>query len=312
MSKYKIYLLGAIAAVIILAVVPVITQREGTLTWFILTLLFIALAQSWNIIGGFAGQINLGHAALFGFGALVARIILPMGVPFVVAMLGGALAAVVLALIIGLPVFRLKGIYFVIGTLVLAEIMRNVFGNMFPNAFTLPMPMIAKYSMVNRYYVFLVVAIIATLACYLIRYSKLGLALMALREEEDAAKTSGVNVARCKLIALVFSAFLAGLAGGAFVYYAVGIHADYIFSPLWTFNSVVIVFVGGLGSIIGPIIGAAFFVLLQEFFILFIPGGFHLIIFGLIFILIVIFLPGGLIQFADGIGNKIRMKYAAK
>jgi len=115
------------------------------------------------------------------------------------------------------------------------------------------------------------------------------------REDEDAAEAAGVNTLKYKLTAFLISTFFAGLAGGVFAYYSTAVQAGYMFSALWTFDAVIIVFVGGVGTIIGPIIGAVFFVLLKQLLSLYLPGGSHIMVFGILFILVVLFLPGGLI-----------------
>lgn len=274
------------------------------MTWFTFTLLYVTLSQSWNIIGGFAGQQNLGHAAFFGTGALVVRYLWLYGVPLPLALLAGALSATLFAVIIGLPAFRLKGVYFIIGTLVLAEILRIIFDTVLPRANVLPGKLIGTYSLTPRYYLCLVVAVITVAVVSWLSRSRLGLGFMAIREDEDAAEASGVNTLRYKLFAFLLSTFFAGLAGGLYAYYSVAAQAGYLFSPEWTFDAVIIVFVGGVGTIWGPIIGSVFFVLLKQLLSLYLPGGSHVLVFGILFIIVVLYLPGGLI----GLVTKLQRK----
>jgi len=279
----------------LLAIIPFLTDRTDLITWFIFTLLYITLSQSWNLIGGYTGQQNLGHAAFFGIGGVIARYLWLYGIPLPLALLAGAAGAVIFALIIGFPAFRLKGVYFIIGTLVLAEILQILFYTVLPRANVLPSKMIGAYNLVARYYLSLIIAVIAVASVYKISVSKLGLGMMAIREDEDAAEAAGVNTLKYKLTAFLISTFFAGLAGGVFAYYSTAVQAGYMFSALWTFDAVIIVFVGGVGTIIGPIIGAVFFVLLKQLLSLYLPGGSHVMVFGILFILVVLFLPGGLI-----------------
>jgi branched-chain amino acid transport system permease protein len=123
----------------------------------------------------------------------------------------------------------------------------------------------------------------------------MGLGIMAVREDEDAAESLGVSAIRHKLLALTISAFFAGLAGGGFAYYHVSYYFQFPFTPIWSFDALTMVYIGGQGTIIGPIIGAVFFVLLREFLALNL-GEYHLIVFGLLFILVVLFLPGGIVE----------------
>ena len=286
-----------------LITIPFLIKRNDIITWLYLTLLYITLAESWNILGGFTGQHNLGHAAFFGTGALAARYIwIHYGYPLPLAIFGGGMAATIFALIIGLPAFRLRGVYFVIGTLVLAEILKLVFDTVLPRADVMPMKLLAAYSLVPRYYLSLVFAILAVGAVTWISQSRLGLGMMSVREDEDAAEASGVSTLKCKMLAFVISTFMAGLAGGIFAYYTAATKAGDLFSPVWTFDAVIIVFVGGVGTIVGPIIGSVFFVLLKQLLSLYLPGGMHVLVFGILFIIVVLYLPGGLI----GVMSKFR------
>lgn len=293
-----------IGIIILLAIVPLLIERTDIITWFTFTLLYIALSQSWNIIGGFAGQQNLGHAAFFGIGALTTRYIWLYGLPLPLALLIGALAATIFAIIIGIPAFKLKGVYFIIGTLVLAEILRMIFDTILPRANVLPSELLGSYNLTPRYYLSLVVALLTVALVYWISRSKLGLGLLSIREDEDAAEASGVNTSKYKLIAFLISTFIAGLSGGVYAYYAVAAQPGYLFAPVWTFDAVIIVFVGGMGTIMGPIIGSVFFVLLKQLLSLYLPGGSHVLIFGILFIIVVLFLPGGLI----GMVSKFKKK----
>ena len=292
--------------IILLMLMPLITTRTDVLTWFFLTLLYITLSQSWNVIGGYAGQVNLGHAAFFGVGALTARYIwLHFGLPLPLALLGGALAAAIFAMIIGFPAFRLKGIYFVIGTLVLAEILRLIFYTILPEADVMPMKLLGAYSLIPRYYLSLVFAVLSVAAVYWISRSRLGMGLLAVREDEEAAEASGVNTQKHKLLALLISTFMAGLTGGIYAYYSAAFRAGGLFEPVWTFDAVIIVFVGGVGTIIGPIIGSVFFVLLKQFLSLYLPGGMHVAVFGVLFIIVVLFLPEGLVELITKVRHRL-------
>jgi branched-chain amino acid transport system permease protein len=305
-SKQKWLALG-VGAVIVLILVPFLTDRNDIITWLLFVLLYITLSQGWNVIGGFTGQQNLGHAAFFGTGALIARYLWLWGLPIPVALLAGGIGASIFAVIIGGPAFRLKGIYFVIGTLVLAEILRIIFDTVLPRADVLPSEMLNTYSLMPRYYLSLIIAVIAVTAVYWVSRSRIGLGMMAVREDEDAAEASGVSIQKYKMLAFLISTFIAGLAGGVFAYYAAAAQPGHLFAAVWTFDAVIIVFVGGVGTILGPIIGAFFFVLLQQILSLFLPGGMHILVFGILFIIVVLYLPGGLI----GLIAKLRKKSLA-
>lgn len=277
------------------ALVPRLTARPDVLNLLFLVLLYICLGASWNILGGFAGQINLGHAAFFGTGALVARSLWLKGLPFGAAFLAGGLAAVAFALVIGAPTFRLRGIYFSIGTLAMAEVVRITVGNVLPGLTALPTDLLVGYDLASRYYLALGLALATVLATYLLLGSRLSLGILAVREDEDAARATGVNALRHKLIALVISSFFAGLAGATFSFQQVSYYPDNPFGPIWTFDALLITFIGGLGTLVGPVIGAIFYVLVREQLAVLLVQV-HQVIFGGLFILVVLALPGGLVE----------------
>ena len=135
------------------------------------------------------------------------------GFPILPSILAGGLLAVVFALLIGAPAFRLKGVYFSIGTLALAQILKVTVGNVFPEIAALPVEDLINYQIAPRYYLFLGLTVIVVGVAYFLVNSKLGLGMMAVREEEDAAELLGVSALKHKLLALGISAFFTGLAG---------------------------------------------------------------------------------------------------
>jgi len=287
--------LALIGAWIVAGLVPLLGAGDDLLTLLFRICLFVALAQSWNILAGFTGQTSLGHAAFFGIGALVARTLWLGGMPFPVAFALGGLAATAFAMIIGIPTFRLRGAYFAIGTLGVAEVLRITVAQGMPLITSLSPAEIASYSMATRYQLALGLAIVTSVVALLARRSPLGLGLLAVREDEEAARASGVNVLAHKLLALALCSFFAGLAGGAFAYQQVSYYPAAPFGPLWTFDAVLIAYVGGLGTIAGPIIRALFFIVVQERLALSFEQG-QQMIFGALFILVVLVFPGGLIE----------------
>jgi branched-chain amino acid transport system permease protein len=196
--------------IIVLAFFPLMIKREDVINLLILILLFVTLASSWNVLAGYAGQINLGYAAFFGLGSLAARLLWMSGTPFFLSLLAGGGAAVALALLIGIPAFRLRGIYFAIGTLALGQILNVTVGNALPVISALPAQYLATYQLVPRYYLFLALALLAIGTTRVLVNSRLGLGMMAVREEEEAAESLGISALQHKLLALGTSAFFAG------------------------------------------------------------------------------------------------------
>lgn len=287
--------LSVLLIILILAYLPQVIEKDSTINLLILVFLYVSLASSWNILGGYTGQTSLGHAAFFGLGALAARLLWLGGFSIYPSILAGGFLAVGFALLIGAPAFRLKGVYFAIGTLALAQILSVTVSNLYPTITSIPVQDLVTYQLEPRYYFFLGLALIIVGGAYILVNSRLGLGMMAVREEEDAAESLGVNALQHKLIALGISAFFTGLAGGAFAYYHVSYYYQFPFIPVWSLDMLTMVYIGGQGTIIGPIIGAAFFVGLREFLVRNL-GEYHLIIFGVLFILVVLFLPGGIIE----------------
>jgi branched-chain amino acid transport system permease protein len=279
--------------------VPLLTERQDLLNLLFLVFLSVCLGQSWNMLGGFAGQVNLGHAAFFGIGALVARTLWAVqGYPFTVALAAGGLAAVAFAMVIGVPTFRLRGVYFAIGTLGVGEVLRLTTANALPLISALPTELVATYNLASRYYLALALATACTLAAYVLIHSRLGLGILAIREDEEAAQATGVDALRHKLAALTLSSFFAGLAGATFAYYHVSYYPELAFSPTWTFDAVLITYIGGLGTVIGPVIGAIFYVLVREQLAVTLVNV-HQVIFGILFIVVVLTLPGGLVDLSS-------------
>jgi branched-chain amino acid transport system permease protein len=294
--KKAIFMALLVAGVVALAFVPTVIESDSIINLLILVFLYTMLASSWNILGGYTGQINLGHAAFFGLGTLATRLLYTEGFPLLPSLLAGGVLAVAFAMLIGIPAFRLRlrGDYFAIGTLALAQILYVTVGNVLPTISSLPTQYIVTYRLAPRYYVMLALALFTVGVAYLVVNSRIGLGMMAVREDEDGAESLGVNALKHKLLALAFSAFLGGLAGGAFAYYHVSYYYNFPFTPPWSLDPVTMAFVGGVGTIIGPIVGAVFFVVLKEYLVLNV-GEYHLLVFGVLFILVVLFLPNGLV-----------------
>jgi branched-chain amino acid transport system permease protein len=289
----KVALLAA--GVAVLFVVPYVIARADVLNLLFLVFLYVTLSQSWNIVGGFAGQVNLGHAAFFGIGALITRSLWLNGWPFPLTFILSGLLALAFALIIGVPTFRLRGTYFAIGTLGLAEVLRITTANALPSLSSLPIGVVADYSLATRYWVALGLAVACVLAAWGLLRSRLGLGILAVREDEQAAAATGVSSLRHKLVALSLSSLFAGLAGGLFAFYHISYYPELPFEATWTFDSVLPVYVGGIGTLWGPVVGAALYIVIREELALSLVQA-HQIIFGALFVVVVLAFPGGLVD----------------
>lgn len=292
-----------VACTIILAllvVLPLVLDFGSHVMNVMVTLFtYIILAQSWNLIGGYTGQVNLGIVAFFGISTMTTHFLWKAGAPVYVAMCGGCLSSVVLATFIGLPTLRLRGMYFAVGTLALAQAAQTIVSNIFTRQVSMPASLSSTYSLTPRYYVGLFLVVTTVAVVYAVARSKPGLAMVAVRDDEQAAQVTGVKVFKYKVIALLISAVLAGLAGGFHAYVRLSFwQISAVFSPGWTFDALLAVVIGGAGTLFGPVVGSLFLVVLSEVFANTL-GQAHLIVFGFLFILVVLFLPQGIVGGAD-------------
>lgn len=305
-------ILANVIVISVLALLPLFVMKSSVLNLLFLIFLFVTLSQSWNILGGYAGQVNLGHAAFFGLGALTARFLWLSGWPILLTIFLGGITALIFALIIGFPAFRLRGAYFVIGMLALAEIMKIVVDTTMPTVSAMPARHIAAYSLVPRYFLGLSLAAMTVAAVYILSHSKPGLAMVAVKEDEDTAEATGVNTLKYKIIALALSAFIAGLAGGAFAFFHVSYYPGHAFSVHWTFDALFITYIGGIGTILGPVVGTLFYIGLRELFPYVLPQDIHTIVFGVLFVVVILAMPRGLVDVPRKAGKLIRLIKASR
>jgi branched-chain amino acid transport system permease protein len=272
-----------------------LVDDDHLITLAIQTLILGALAMSWNILGGFAGQISLGHAAFFGLGALITRDLWLGGRPLILAVVIALSVTAVAAAVVGVPMLRFRGIYFSVGTLALGVAVWLTAGNLWPGITSLPAEDLRSYEFTGRYFVALgVLAVTVIVSMWLVR-SKLGLGMMAVREDEEAAGATGVSPFTHKMLAFVISAVLAALAGSVFGYFSASYYPQFPFSVVWTFEAITVVFVGGVGTIVGPLIGSLFFVVGRDLLNSTFPE-LQVVVFGVLFILVVLVLPGGFVE----------------
>ncbi len=268
------------------------------------TIFFAAgLATAWNLLGGFAGYWSFGSAAFFGLGAFVAALfqehaaISDPTVRFLAAVAAGGGAAAGLATLVGYPILRLRGAYFAIAmlgvSLVLSELSSSV--DVFEGAVGITIdPVTNAAPEVFFYYVFLGLAVVALGAATLVRYSRLGYGLIAIREDEDTARMLGVPTERYKLLAFVLSALLIGLIGAVYANSLGYITTSSVFRSDLSFNVIVYSMLGGLGTLVGPVLGAAVMTVLTQVVL----GDFlqlHMMMTGAVIIALVFLLPHGLI-----------------
>ncbi|HMK34885.1 MAG TPA: branched-chain amino acid ABC transporter permease [Desulfomonilaceae bacterium] len=273
----------------------------------IMVLMWTLLGASWNVLGGFAGQVSFGHSAFLGVGAYATMILyLNLGLSPWYGIVIGGLAAAAIALPIGLVCFRLRGPYFALSTLAVAEIIRLVALNWesLTNGpvglliTTLPPVTFAGVpvdweSKTPFYYIIAVLAVGSLGSVAMLAHSRLGAYLLAVRDDIDTAEAIGINTAQVRVSALALSAFLAGVGGGFYAMYLRYVDPDAVFSIALSVEMVFIAVVGGLTTVIGPLIGAVFLVTLGETFRSHFLTG-HLIFYGLFMMVAIRYMPEGI------------------
>jgi branched-chain amino acid transport system permease protein len=260
------------------------------------------LAESWNLIGGYAGYPSFGHAVFFGLGVYGAAVpMVKLGVPFPVGFFCGGLVAAIVALAVGLPVLRLRGHYFAIATLGILSVMQQVVTNLDHvtgggAGLTLPLPGLAVESFDELIYLLMLAILLATIAfTWWMARSRLGYGLVAIRENEVAARVMGVNTTRYKVLALTASAVFCGFAGATYAYWLTSIDPTVAFDSTYNVLLVIMAFFGGAGTLLGPILGAAILGAVSEW-LRGVLVQYHLLVFGVVIVLTVIFAPRGLLD----------------
>ena len=256
-----------VVILLFLMVLPYLMPNPFYVHVLVMMAIFVVLGQAWNIIGGYGGQLSLGHAAFFGTGAYVSTLLVnAYGIsPWFTLWLGG-LSALVLSLPIGIICFRLQGPYFTIATIGLAEALRLLvlhFRQVTNGAQGLTVPfkgnapwLLQFDSKFPYYYIALVMAVGTVLVTRQMERSRLGHYLIAIGQNQDAAEALGINSVRSKMQALALSAFVTGVAGVFYAQYTYVIHPDGAFGLGLSVQIALVAIVGGVGTILGPAIGA--------------------------------------------------------
>lgn len=282
--------------------------------FFITVFIYGIVAQGWNLVAGYTGQISLGQNAFFGLGAFTTALLWVYGVTHtgywfdpVLIILSGV-TPIILAVIVGVPLLsRLRGDYFSFGTLGMGMIVSVLFlnggdftGGSEGKLLIKYMPEGVEFNLVTHYYAAFIVAVLATLIVYFMTTSRLGLALKAIREDEVSAASHGINVLKYKIIAFATAASLAGVAGSLYTYYLLHPMPMNVFAQNWLFIPILMVVLGGTGTIMGPWIGSLVIYAIawygDKYF-----AGWHPVILGVIIILVMRFLPSGIV----GLGGKL-------
>ncbi|QXX74285.1 branched-chain amino acid ABC transporter permease [Methylovirgula sp. HY1] len=266
-------------------------------------LLLATLAQSWNILGGFTGYVSFGNSVFYGLGTYGTAIAMAQfNLPFGVGLAIGAVVAMLCAVLVGIPILRLRGPYFAIATLGLNGAMAAIISNL-PIAGTnigLVLPLTRNDALF--YELALGLLGVCTLTVAWIASSRYGMGLIAIREDEDAAGSMGVNATLYKVTALVLSAFFTALAGGIHAYWSTFVDPAGAFDTTLNVRMVIMCVFGGPGTVFGPVIGAFILSAIYEVLASEISKA-AVLLFGLVIVFSVVFMPKGLTDLAGGIGR---------
>jgi ABC-type branched-subunit amino acid transport system permease subunit len=296
----------AIGALTLFVVLPVFVTEGGNLDMLQFTFMYAAMAVGWDIMGGYAGYVSLGHVGFFGLGSYAAGVLLVRaGIPiFISAPFVGLLAALVGAGL-GWISLRARGTSFVIVTLTFTYVIQLVALNwrdVTGGSAGLYLPLLAlpgNLVILPFYYGMLLLLVVAILVSIAIRRSKFGLGLIAIREEEGKADGSGVNTSLYKILAFAISVFFAGVAGALHAQYLNYVDPDLAFELVITLNLIIMSLIGSRGTVWGPVLGAFIVFPLSQELIYRTPTGIagqvHLVALGVVLVLVVMFLPEGII-----------------
>ncbi len=268
-------------------------------SFVLFTMMYVVLALSWNIISGFTGYTSFGHVAFYGIGAYACAILVAdYHWHWLATLVAGAVVSAVVAAAVGYPVLRLKGPYFAIAMLGLAEgtrVIATVWDGLTHGGLGISLPSV-ETSMAT-YYAMLVLVALTIAVAYTVGHSRFGIRLNAIREDEGAAEALGIDATRYKLAAFTLSAVFPAVAGGIQAYKVLYIDPPSVFFVQITIAMALMSMLGGKGTVIGPIVGAVVLYSAQELTWVNFPSA-HLIAYGLFIVVVARFMPRGLVGFA--------------
>lgn len=302
----RIYL--SLAALSLLLIIPFSAGSNFVFHLFILICSYAALASAWNIVGGVAGQLSLGHAVFYGTGAYVSTLLLlHLNLSPWLGMLLGAAVSTALAVLISWPCFRLRGPFFALATIAVLEVVRLLVINQHDltggaAGLAVPLKLGAEWMLFRARWPYLLIAFgflaITLLVSWKIKHSRLGYYLIAVREREDAAQAVGVNAVKVKLIAVALSAALTSLIGSFHAMYLTFIEPGAMFSLELSIQIAMFALIGGLGTLSGPLIGTVIVLPLAELargWLGDAGSGVHGLVYGLVLVAFVLTIPQGLV-----------------
>jgi branched-chain amino acid transport system permease protein len=291
----------------VLAILPVAGLGPNLIRLFFITFVWVTTSQGWNLLGGFTGQVSFGFAVFYGLGAYTAALLITAGINPYLSFIVAAAVAAVASVLIGLPTFRLRGPYFAIATIGVSEAVRVIMNNLeiTGGASGFRVMEHGPFRQVEHYYTALGMAALAVAVSTLIVHSKFGMALRAIKQDEDAAADLGVNPYMYKLAIHAVAAALTGMAGGVFARYAAFINPPGVFAFQTSIYILLMPVIGGIGTVWGAVLGAAVFGIVEEQLVANFPQ-IHLLLYGSLLILIILVEPDGLAGLLGKLFRRLR------
>jgi len=301
-SSKNVFVMGLVLLILILLAAAPLYASIYTVILLTSVLMYVIIAVSWTLFSGPTGYISLASAAFFGAGIYTSAILgntLPL--PLVIVL--GGLVSFCLALLVGALTLRLKGIYFVMFTFGLVELLLHFIMWWEVNITGTTGRVVPPVANTTVFYIMLMILVILLLTALFIRRSRYGLALQSIGENEEAASHSGVHVTALKIIIYAVSAFFMGAAGAVMATRWTYIDPTIAFNPLISFMPVLMAIFGGIQPLYGPIIGAGIFTYLEQFLITRFPY-YYMLIFGIFMLVAILYMPEGLVGLAQRIWKK--------
>ncbi|RME82750.1 MAG: branched-chain amino acid ABC transporter permease [Caldilineae bacterium] len=323
MQRIRWQLLVLVLVVLLLLAFPFYVAQPFLQRTMILVVMWSVLGLAWNILGGYAGQVSFGHAIFFGLGAYTSTYLFTeWGISPWLGMFVGAGVAVLVSIVIGWPSFRLVGHYFAIATIAAGEIFAVIFRNWkaVGGAVGIYLPIIRGDRLIDYqfqefkagyYYIILAMLALIVLVTYRLERTRMGYYLKAIREDSEAARSLGINITRYKLYAMMISAAFTAIVGTFYAQFVLYISPNTVFALAISIQMALVAILGGTGTLLGPIIGAAVLIPMAEYTRVYLAGragGLHLVVYGLLIMLISVYQPAGLM----GIYREWQHKRAAR
>lgn len=293
-------LIGYLAPAVILAALPLVGAPRSWLLYVFLFSIYLAMSNMWNLLAGYSGLVSLCQPAFLGLAGYAMIIGTWIGIPWYVGLIGGAIIAAIFALLLSNAIFRLTGVYFSIGTMVVPEALRMVFylwrpvgGAMHGAGAGYMVKGVEALTPVHFYWLAVAVAVISMILMRVVLRSDLGLGLAAVRDNEKSAAAAGVDVFKLKVTTFMIAAVITGLAGAVYYLNQGYIEPSATFNAKWTMTLLLATVIGGVRTEEGPLIGSVVAVIL--YFLLARYSGYSLLIQGIILVVIMLTSPQGIV-----------------